>query len=104
MWTHQPGSHRQEEGHKGVSPLAVLPLIFLSREGFSRSFPSSTVKSNFVYLRQMCSPLDDHDVGENPSSCDFDEIRTHAPTSEGFEVTNWTTGATGYQRTVKVEQ
>ena len=29
----------------------------------------------------------------SPSSCDCTEIRTHVPTSEGFEVTNWTTGA-----------
>ena len=28
--------------------LRYMPL-FLSREGFSRSFPSSTVKSSFVY-------------------------------------------------------
>ena len=28
-------------------------------------------------------------------SCDCTGIRTHVPTSEGFEVTNWTTGATG---------
>ena len=32
---------------------------------------------------------------QNPSSCEDTEIRTHIPTSEGFEVTNWTTGATG---------
>ena len=27
-------------------------------------------------------------VRQNPSSCDCTEIRTHVPTSEGFEVTN----------------
>ena len=27
-------------------------------------------------------------VRKNPSSCDDIEIRTHVPTSEGFEVTN----------------
>ena len=31
---------------------------------------------------------------KNPSSCDWTGIRTHVPTSEGFEVTNRTTGAT----------
>ena len=34
-------------------------------------------------------------VKKNPSSCDDIEIRTHVPMSEGFEVTNWTTAATG---------
>ena len=45
-----PARVTQEEGHTGILhlPSAVLALIF-SREGFSRSFPSSTVKSNFVY-------------------------------------------------------
>ena len=33
---------------------------------------------------------------KNPRSCDCTETRTHVPTSEGFEVTNWTTGATGF--------
>ena len=46
-----PAGVTQEEGKTGFSihvlP-AVLALIF-SREGFSHSFPSSTVKSNFVY-------------------------------------------------------
>ena len=32
---------------------------------------------------------------KNPSSCDCAKIRTHAPTSEGFEVANWSTGAIG---------
>ena len=35
-------------------------------------------------------------VRKDPSSCDDTEIRTHVPTSEGFEVTNWTTGTTGF--------
>ena len=49
----------QEEGHTGFHylPSAVLALIFISQEGFSRSFPSSTVKSNFVYPRNNRSPL-----------------------------------------------
>ena len=63
-------------------------MCFLSREGFSRPFPSSTVKSNFVYARHNRFPLVGHDVRENPSSCDCTEIRTHVATSEGFEVTN----------------
>ena len=36
-----------------------MPLLF-SLEGFSHSFPSSTVKSNFVYKRFNRSPLVGH--------------------------------------------
>ena len=42
---------RTSRGHTGFfihRPSAVRALIS-SREGFSHSFPSSTVKSNFVY-------------------------------------------------------
>ena len=44
------GVTQQEEGHTGfiIHLSAVRALIFLAR-GFSHSFPSSTVKSNFVY-------------------------------------------------------
>ena len=54
-----PAEITQEEGRTGflihlLSP--VLALIFLARR-LSRSFPSSTVKSNFVYLRLNRSPL-----------------------------------------------
>ena len=66
-----PGGVTQEEGHTGVFfhlPSAVLALIFLSREGFSRSFPSSTVKSNFVCPPHNHSPLVGHSVREKPSS------------------------------------
>ena len=75
-------------------PSAVLALIyyFLSREGFSHPFPSSTVKSNFSDPRINDTPLlVGHIyiffVRKNPSSCDCTEIRTHIPTSKGFEVT-----------------
>ena len=40
------------------------------------------------------------DVRENPSSCYCAEIRTHLPTSESFEVTNWTTGDATEETTV----
>ena len=45
-----PGEVTHEKGHTGFLHFhsAVLALIF-SRGGFSHSFPSSTVKSNFVY-------------------------------------------------------
>ena len=42
----------REEGHTEFPihlPSAARAFIFLAREGFSHSFPSSTVKSNFVY-------------------------------------------------------
>ena len=69
----------QKEGHTGA---------FFSREGFGRSFPSSTVKSIFLCTRHNRSAIVGHDVRENPSSCDCAKIRTHVPTSEDFEVTN----------------
>ena len=109
--------------------LRCVPSFF-SREGFSHSFPWSTVKSIFLHQRINRSPLvgfvlfkkkirtrldllSEHppsvrgknvktfrwDQGlqtqnlfwfceGNPGSCDCTEVRTHAPTSEGFEVTN----------------
>ena len=88
-----PAEVTQEEGRTGF---LHFPSAVLSREGFSRPFLSSTVRSNFVYPRINRSEL----VGQylfdsifiiarkNPSSCDCTEIRTHVPTSEGFEVTN----------------
>ena len=55
-----PAGVTQEEGHTGVfhlpSAVRCLPL-FLLREGFSRPFPSSVVKSNFVYPRINRSPF-----------------------------------------------
>ena len=69
-----PASVTQEEGHTGF--LIHLPSAVLALKGFSRHFPSSTVKSIFVYL-----------PNKNPSSCDCTGNRTHVPT-QGFEVTN----------------
>ena len=87
---------QQEKVYTGFLhlPSAALALIFIAREGFSHLFPSSTVKPNFVYPWNNRSLLVGHGVRENPSSCDCAEIRSHVPTSEGFEVNNWTTGAT----------
>ena len=49
-WTYQPGSHRSKvtQDFSSTFFLRCVPQFF-SREGFSHSFPSSTVKSNFVY-------------------------------------------------------
>ena len=45
-----PAGVTKEEGHIGFLHLSfALLALFFSREGFSCSFPSSTVKSNFVY-------------------------------------------------------
>ena len=47
-----PAGVTQEEGHTGffIHLLSAMrALIFLARRIFSHSFPSSTVKSNFVY-------------------------------------------------------
>ena len=50
-WTYQPGSHRRNvtQDFSSTFFLRCVPQFF-SQEGFSHSFPSSTVKSsNFVY-------------------------------------------------------
>ena len=54
-----PAGATQKEDYTGFLihlPSAVLALNF-SRERFSHSFPSSTVKSNLVYQRTNRSPL-----------------------------------------------
>ena len=50
QWTYQPGPHRKKVTQDFPSPFfsAVLAFFF-SREGSCHSFPSLTVKSNFVY-------------------------------------------------------
>ena len=55
------GSHRRKvtQDFSSTFLLRCLPS-FLSREGFSRPFPSSAVKSNFVYPRINRSPLVGH--------------------------------------------
>ena len=52
QWTYQPGSHRRKvtQDFSFTFLLRCVPLFF-SREGFSLSFPSSTVKSNFVVFQ-----------------------------------------------------
>ena len=49
-WTYQPGSHRRKvtQDFSSTFFLRCVPSFF-SREGFSHSFPSSTMKSNFVF-------------------------------------------------------
>ena len=50
-WTYQPGSHRRKVTQDFSSTFLRCVPKFFSREGFSHhSFPSSTVKSNFVYV------------------------------------------------------
>ena len=83
---YQPGSHSRKVAQDSSSTvlLRCMPLFF-SREGFSRSFPSPTMKSNFVYLRFNRSLFVWHFyfyfyflVRENPS---YDTgIGTHVPT------------------------
>ena len=90
-----PAGVTQEEGHTGFLihlPSAVLALIFLSREGSSPSFPSSTVKPNFcaltTYSFSTYSAFLFIFVRKISSSCDCTGTRTHVPTSEGFKVTD----------------
>ena len=57
LWTHQRGSHRRKVTQDfSTFLLRGLPQ-FLPGEGFSRPFPSSTVKSNFAFPRINRSPL-----------------------------------------------
>ena len=86
---------RTSRGHTGGMSHRISPpsfcgacLNFSREKGSAIPLPPSTVKSNFVYSRTDCSPLVGHDVRKTPSSYDCAEIRTHVPTSEGFEVTN----------------
>ena len=76
-----PAGVTQEEGHTGFLhlPSAVLALIFLAR----RIHPLLPLVERQVELCVLTNYL-----SKNPSSCDCTEIRTHVPTSEGFEVTN----------------
>ena len=62
MWTHQPGSHRGKATQAFFFlqlPSAVVALLFFIA---SHPFPSSTVKSNFVYPRRNRSLLVGHDA------------------------------------------
>ena len=61
-----PAGVIQEEGHTGF--LHLPSAVLANRSPHVRHF--------FFFVRK------------NPNSCDDTEIRTHVPTSEGFEVTN----------------
>ena len=74
-----PTGVTQEEGHTGFL-LRYLPQ-FVSREGFSRSFPSSIGISNFVYQRSNRSPF----VGHFYFLFYFYEEKSQLP---GFELTS----------------
>ena len=92
----------QEEGHTGFLhlPSAVIALIFTAR----RVLPYLSLVDREVEFRILrtyekiqsfstCRAFlfffhIDFFVGKNPSSCDCTEIRTHVPTSEGFELNN----------------
>ena len=85
LWAHQLESHRTSP------PSSYGVCLNLSHQKDSAvPFPSSTVKSNFVYPRNNRSPCIFYYyyfffVKKNPSSCDCAEIRTHhVPTSEDF--------------------
>ena len=94
-----PAGATQEEGHTGFLHLlsAVLALVFLAR----RIQPSLSLVDREVKFLCTHELFVLHLLGisfyfffffffvrKNPSSCNCIEIRTHVPTSEGFEVTN----------------
>ena len=81
-WMYQPGSHRRKVAQDFSSTflLRCMPLFF-SREGFSRSFPSSTVKSNFCVIVGHFHFL----VRKNPR---YRDSNSRPNVSEDYEVTN----------------
>ena len=88
------GRTNRSRSHIGGRPhrsFLFFSFLFSCGARFSRPFPSSTVKSSFVYPRHNCSPLVGHDVRENSSSCGCVKIRTHVPYRQKVS------GATGYR-------
>ena len=89
-----PAGVTQEESHTGFLhlPSAVLVLIFLA--GRIELFLSLVDREVELCLRSLlvghsyCLFFIFYLVRKSPSSCYDTEIRTHVPTSEGFEVTN----------------
>ena len=92
-----PAGVTQEEGHTGFLhlPPAVLAFIFLARR--IQPFLSlvdcevellNLCTNDLIILHLTCWAFVCVCVKKNPSSCDDTGIRTHVPTSEGFEVTN----------------
>ena len=93
------GVTHQEESHTGVFPFffsssssppslscpAVRALLFFREKDSTAPLLCRILCTHEIIYH---SPLVGHDVRENPRSCDCAEIRTHVPTSEGFEVTN----------------
>ena len=88
-----PGSHRRKVTEDLSSTFFLRCMsLFFSREGFSYSFPSSTVKLDFVYKRFNRFPLVGHFYlyvvffsEENRSYRDSD---SRPNVSEGYEVIN----------------
>ena len=85
----------QEEGRTEFLHLAsaALALIFLARRiqlVLSLVDPEVEfcVLTNTVYRSPLVGIFFFFFVRKSPSSCDCIGIRTHIPTSEGFEVTN----------------
>ena len=88
-----PAGVTQEEDNTGFPHLpSVLALIFLARRyqpflsliDREVKFRGLTIFSAYLLgILFVCVC-----VRKNPSSCDDTEIRTHVPTTDGFEVTN----------------
>ena len=93
-------SHTEGRSHRIPPPsFCGASIIFIARK-IRPFFPSSTVRSNFVYRRMNRSPLVGHCFFihfcyffmKNLISCECTEIRTHVPTSNGFEITTEPSG------------
>ena len=100
-WMYQPGSHRRKATQDFSSTFLLLRCmpLFFSREGFSRSFPSSTAKSNFVYYWRFInrSPLVGHFYF-------YFLVRKKNSQLPGFELTCWRVRRLrGYQQSYREE-
>ena len=73
-----PTGVTQEEAHRGFLdlPSAVIALLFIAK----RTQPLLSLVDREVEFCVL--------TNQSFSTCDCTEIRTHVPTSEGFEVTN----------------
>ena len=95
-----PAGVTQKEGYTGLLhlPSAVLALTFLARRIQSlfslvdREVECCCVLTSKSFSIIICRTLLFYFISffvrKNLSPCDCIEIRTHVPTSEGFEVTN----------------
>ena len=89
-----PAGVTQEEGHRSYPPsFCGACLNFYCEKDSAVSFPRQPwsrilCTNELIVLHLLRFFFFFFLLRKNPSSCDCTEIRTHVPTSEGFEGTN----------------